>query len=293
MEKYSEENTQYYMDIVKAISEHEDFGKRNPVDLGIECGFTEDDVLRTIERFRPQKTAGTESENISDGGSASNSNITLGGMALALEIMNEIPHYTPALRRLGSTDEEAKKFARILIRAEKAGIELTRNNISDIEKVTKASTSDIENALLKWLFSRFLLLEKKMSLTDLEVVYAVQESLYNGDQKNNLDDISAKTGIPLDVVRNIDSILSEFSEKNKIYDSIDRLLKSFDTIPREKRISPEDVAIADMRELVRYLEKQVKGTLQETDRQRIMQKRGEYGKSIELLTEVLFRNLDL
>lgn len=141
---------------------------------------------------------------------ASNSNVTLEGMVLALKIMNEIPRYTPALKRLGCVEEEAEKFAEILIRAETAGIALTRNNISDIEKVTGASTSDIENALLKWLFSRFLLLEKKMSLTDLEVVNAVHESLYNEGQKNDLDDVSNKIGIPLDVVRNIDSMTDEF-----------------------------------------------------------------------------------
>lgn len=35
MEKYTEEKKQYYMNIMKAISEHKDFGKRNPVDIGM------------------------------------------------------------------------------------------------------------------------------------------------------------------------------------------------------------------------------------------------------------------
>lgn len=287
MEKYSEENTQYYMDIVKAISEHEDFGRRNPVDLGIECGFTEDDVLRTIERFRPQKTAETESENISDGGSASNSNVTLSGLAQALEEMNLETRYIPSFKCLGSSEDEARSFATVVVRAEKAGVELNKQNIDKLVKVTRKDRETVNGAIVKWLLVKFLYFEKHLSLRDMETAYAVQEALYNDDQKNDLDDVAKTTGIPFDVVQKMDGILSEFSEKNKIYDSIDRLLKSFDTIPREKRVSPEDVAIADMRELVRYLEKQVKGTLQDTDRQRIMQKREEYGKSIELLTEAL------
>ncbi len=52
MEKYTEEKKQYYMNIMKAISEHEDFGKRNPVDIGIDCGYTEEDVLGMIEMLR-------------------------------------------------------------------------------------------------------------------------------------------------------------------------------------------------------------------------------------------------
>lgn len=52
MGKYTEEKKQYYMSIIKAISEHADFGKRNPVDIGIDCGYTEEDVLGLIEMLR-------------------------------------------------------------------------------------------------------------------------------------------------------------------------------------------------------------------------------------------------
>lgn len=52
MGKYTEEKKQYYMSIIKTISEHEDFGKRNPVDIGIDCGYTEEDVLGMIEMLR-------------------------------------------------------------------------------------------------------------------------------------------------------------------------------------------------------------------------------------------------
>ncbi|HJC10636.1 MAG TPA: hypothetical protein H9935_07435 [Candidatus Blautia merdigallinarum] len=69
----------------------------------------------------------------------------------------------------------------------------------------------------------------------------------------------------------------------------DELLKSFETIPRKEKVSREDTAIADIKELVQYLEKQVKGTLQETDKQKIRQKKEEYKKSLEILSGVLLK----
>ena len=70
MEKYTEEKKQYYMNIMNAISEHKDFGKRNPVDIGIDCGYTEEDVLGMIEMLRKmqgeedgKKATGEEKNN--------------------------------------------------------------------------------------------------------------------------------------------------------------------------------------------------------------------------------------
>ena len=62
MGKYTNEKTQYYINIIKVISEHEDFGKRNPVDIGIECGFTEGDILGAIEMLRTMKAKEDEKE---------------------------------------------------------------------------------------------------------------------------------------------------------------------------------------------------------------------------------------
>ena len=70
MEKYTEEKKQYYMNIMNAISEHKDFGKRNAVDIGIDCGYTEEDVLGMIEMLRKmqgeedgKKATGEEKNN--------------------------------------------------------------------------------------------------------------------------------------------------------------------------------------------------------------------------------------
>lgn len=82
----------------------------------------------------------------------------------------------------------------------------------------------------------------------------------------------------------------KYREKKPETDSVDRLLQSFETIPREATVSKEKAAIADTKELVQYLEKMVDGTLQEIDRQKIRQKKEEYGKSIELLTEMLLES---
>ena len=38
-----------YDQMVKEISEHKDFGKRNPVDIGMECGYPEEDVLEMLK----------------------------------------------------------------------------------------------------------------------------------------------------------------------------------------------------------------------------------------------------
>ena len=78
---------------------------------------------------------------------------------------------------------------------------------------------------------------------------------------------------------------TEISDKNYV----GKLLKSFETIPRKEKVSREDTAIADIKELVQYLEKQVKGTLQETDKQKIRQKKEEYKKSLEILSGVLLK----
>lgn len=72
MGKYTEEKKQYYMGIIKTISEHADFGKRNPVDIGIDCGYTEEDVLEMIEMLRAMqeeedKKRGTEGDKSKQG----------------------------------------------------------------------------------------------------------------------------------------------------------------------------------------------------------------------------------
>lgn len=76
---------------------------------------------------------------------------------------------------------------------------------------------------------------------------------------------------------------------NKKSSTANILLKSFENIPRQEKSSREDAAIADMKELVEYLEKTVKGTVQETDKQKIRQKKEEYQKSIKILADMLLK----
>lgn len=48
---YIKEN---YEQMIKEISEHEDFGKRNPVDIGIECGYSEEDIMEMLQALSEQ-----------------------------------------------------------------------------------------------------------------------------------------------------------------------------------------------------------------------------------------------
>lgn len=54
-----------YDQMIKEISEHKDFGTRNPVDIGIECGYPEEDVIAMINRIAESADNGcsTDVEN--------------------------------------------------------------------------------------------------------------------------------------------------------------------------------------------------------------------------------------
>ena len=43
-----------YDQMIKEISEHKDFGKRNPVDIGIECGYSEEDIMEMLRALSEQ-----------------------------------------------------------------------------------------------------------------------------------------------------------------------------------------------------------------------------------------------
>ena len=47
-DNYTKEEREFYESIMQEIRSHQDFGKRNPVDIGIECGYSEDDVMGMI-----------------------------------------------------------------------------------------------------------------------------------------------------------------------------------------------------------------------------------------------------
>ena len=116
-------------------------------------------------------------------------------------------------KRLGASEKDAYKCARVIYLAQKMDAELSKDNAHNLETVSGYDTDLIEDAITKWLLIKFLRDEKHMLAKDIELTYKVQEALYNGDQKNDLDDVSRITGIPLDVVRNIDNIMEEFLAK--------------------------------------------------------------------------------
>ena len=64
--KCTEEQKKYYMTMFKEISAHKDFGKRNPVDIGIERGYTEAEVLGMIQMLKESQNeeGGKETEGV-------------------------------------------------------------------------------------------------------------------------------------------------------------------------------------------------------------------------------------
>lgn len=47
-DNYTKEEKNFYQNMMEEIRRHQDFGKRNPVDIGIDCGYSEDDVMEMI-----------------------------------------------------------------------------------------------------------------------------------------------------------------------------------------------------------------------------------------------------
>ena len=121
--------------------------------------------------------------------------------------------YSPNFKALGCSEAEADIFALIIIKAKKAGLDIIKSNLDKISTVSGYDTDTVDNAIIKYLLDEFLTKEKGMTRADLRTVYTVQEALYRDDKKRDLDDVSKDTGIPLDVVRNIDNMMEEFLSK--------------------------------------------------------------------------------
>lgn len=49
VDNYTKEQKEFYQNMMEEIGSHEDFGKRNPVDIGIDCGYSEDDIMKMIQ----------------------------------------------------------------------------------------------------------------------------------------------------------------------------------------------------------------------------------------------------
>ena len=46
---YQEDKKEHYEKIMSEITGHPDFGKKNPVDIGIDCGYSEETVMEMIQ----------------------------------------------------------------------------------------------------------------------------------------------------------------------------------------------------------------------------------------------------
>lgn len=48
-ERYTKEAKEFYQNMMEEIGNHKDFGKRNPIDIGIDCGYSEEEVMGMIQ----------------------------------------------------------------------------------------------------------------------------------------------------------------------------------------------------------------------------------------------------
>lgn len=53
----------FYDAMMKTICTHKDFGKRNPVDIGVECGYSEEEVMKLLQSFS-QNDFAEENKNV-------------------------------------------------------------------------------------------------------------------------------------------------------------------------------------------------------------------------------------
>lgn len=53
----------YYNEILTSISKHKDFGKRNPIDIGIELGYPEEDIMEMIRGLSEESEEEKSSQN--------------------------------------------------------------------------------------------------------------------------------------------------------------------------------------------------------------------------------------
>ena len=53
----------FYDEMMKTICTHKDFGKRNPVDIGVECGYLEEEVMKLLQSFS-QNDFAEENKNV-------------------------------------------------------------------------------------------------------------------------------------------------------------------------------------------------------------------------------------
>ena len=54
--KSSQYNDQFFEEMAEKISQHKDYGKKNPVDIGIACGYTENDVLELMRAIQKMQS---------------------------------------------------------------------------------------------------------------------------------------------------------------------------------------------------------------------------------------------
>lgn len=76
------------------------------------------------------------------------------------------------------------------------------------------------------------------------------------------------------------------------YEDIETIIKNYETIPRQYTVSPEEKAIDDLMEMLRYMRKEIVSGLEEEEEQIVLQNGKKWSESVEIVKNYFMNNND-
>lgn len=76
------------------------------------------------------------------------------------------------------------------------------------------------------------------------------------------------------------------------YEDIETIIKNYETIPRQYTVSPEEKAIDDLMEMLRYMRKEIVSGLEEEEEQIVLQNGKKWSESAEIVKNYFMNNND-
>lgn len=81
-----------------------------------------------------------------------------------------------------------------------------------------------------------------------------------------------------------------YTQENSLSYLKQSILNDFENIPRGKRLSKEELAVQDIRQLLDYIEKKINGTLNESDKAFIEERTKQWKESLKILKDRVSEN---
>ena len=75
-------------------------------------------------------------------------------------------------------------------------------------------------------------------------------------------------------------------------EDIETIIKNYETIPRQYTVSPEEKAIDDLMEMLRYMRKEIVSGLEEEEEQIVLQNGKKWSESVEIVKNYFMNNND-